>query len=90
MYGVPDATFPDPARVFAAAALESSDFGDGFAFDVIDRSADDGGDCVLVSAFRPRKTPFRPPSKDDGTDGAEKDLLRPAIVLPTVVERLAT
>lgn len=83
MYGVPLATFPDPAPVLAAAAFDTFAFGgcfgaDGFALDTIDRSEVVGRD-ILVSALRePKALFFLPP--------IDIELQRPVIALLIAVD----
>jgi hypothetical protein len=63
MYGVPLATFPDPALVFAAAAFDifafGCCFGADFALDTIDRS--DGSDILVRELREPIALLFLPP-----------------------------
>lgn len=85
MYGTPEATFPDPALVFAAEALATAFFWADFASDDINRSESDGVGDVLMRESRVPKQ-LLPPMDNEG-DGEVKRGLRPVIVLLTAVKR---
>jgi len=79
MYASVGAIFPDPALVFAAAALDNWSFRASFAFDVIDRR--DGDERT---GFLP--TPFLAPIRNEGVDEVGRRL-RPASTLCIIVAR---
>ena len=80
------ATFPDPALVFAAAALDSSLFGAGFVFDVMDRSVGDNGNDVRMKESREPKE-LLPPIGSDCEPDVQRRLRLPAIDDLAVSER---